>query len=40
MNYHRIHIVRPCNISDDEAREGLARLDRALAVADRYYVGT
>ena len=40
MNYHRIHVVPPCNISDDEAREGLARLDRALAVADRYYVGT
>ncbi len=40
MNYHRIHVVPPCNISDDEAHEGLARLDRALAVADRYYVGT
>ena len=39
MNYHRIHVVPPCNISDAEAREGLARLDRALGVADRYYVG-
>lgn len=39
MNYHRVHVVPPCNISDAEAREGLARLDRALGVADRYYVG-
>ena len=39
MNYHRVHAVPPCNISDAEAREGLARLDRALGVADRYYVG-
>jgi taurine--2-oxoglutarate transaminase len=39
MNYHRIHVVPPCNISDAEAREGLTRLDRALGVADRYYVG-
>ena len=39
VNYHRVHVVPPCNISDAEAREGLARLDRALGVADRYYVG-
>ncbi len=39
MNYHRIHVVPPCTISDVEARDGLARLDRALSVADRYYVG-
>ena len=38
-NYHRIHVVPPCTITEDEAREGLARLDRALRVADRYYVG-
>jgi len=38
-NYHRLHVVPPCNITDDEARDGLARLDRALSVADQYYVG-
>jgi taurine--2-oxoglutarate transaminase len=38
-NYHRLHVVPPCTITDDEAREGLARLDRALSVADKYYVG-
>jgi taurine--2-oxoglutarate transaminase len=38
-NYHRIHVVPPCTITDDEARNGLARLDRALGVADKYYVG-
>jgi taurine--2-oxoglutarate transaminase len=38
-NFHRLHVVPPCNVSDDEAREGLARLDRALAVADRHYTG-
>jgi taurine--2-oxoglutarate transaminase len=37
-NYHRIHVVPPCTVSDDEARDGLARLDRALRVADKYYV--
>ncbi len=38
-NFHRLHVVPPCTITDDEAREGLARLDRALSVADKYYVG-
>ncbi len=38
-NFHRLHVVPPCTITDDETREGLARLDRALAVADQYYVG-
>ena len=38
-NFNRVHVVPPCTINDDEAHEGLARLDRALAVADRYYVG-
>ncbi|MGB8179117.1 MAG: hypothetical protein WCF63_03030, partial [Acidimicrobiales bacterium] len=39
-NFHRLHIVPPCTVTDEEARDGLARLDRALAVADRYYVGS
>ena len=38
-NFNRIHVVPPCTITDDEAREGLARLDRALAVIDSYYEG-
>jgi len=38
-NYHRIHLVPPCTVTPDEAREGLARLDRALSVADKYYKG-
>ena len=39
MNFNRIHVVPPCNITDDEARDGLARLDRALSTVDHYYVG-
>jgi taurine--2-oxoglutarate transaminase len=39
-NFHRLHVVPPCTVTDEEARDGLARLDRALAVADKYYVGS
>ncbi|MGB8404316.1 MAG: aspartate aminotransferase family protein [Mycobacterium sp.] len=35
-NFNRIHVVPPCNVSADEAREGLAILDGALDVADAY----
>jgi taurine---2-oxoglutarate transaminase len=38
-NFNRLHVVPPCTITADEARDGLARLDRALAVADQYYEG-
>ena len=38
-NYNRLHVVPPCTVSDEEAREGLAILDEALAVADRHYAG-
>ncbi len=38
-NYNRIHVVPPCTVSEAEARDGLARLDRALSVADQYYRG-
>jgi len=38
-NFHRLHVVPPCTITDDEAHEGLERLDRALSVGDKYYVG-
>jgi taurine--2-oxoglutarate transaminase len=38
-NFNRLHVVPPCTVTDEEARDGLARLDRALGVADKYYVG-
>jgi taurine---2-oxoglutarate transaminase len=38
-NFHRLHVVPPCTITNHETRDGLARLDRALSVADKYYVG-
>ena len=38
-NYNRLHIVPPCNISEAEAKEGLAIVDEALAVVDKYYEG-
>jgi len=38
-NFHRLHVVPPCNVTEAEAIEGLARLDRALEVADQYYTG-
>ena len=38
-NFNRLHVVPPCTITPDEAREGLARLDRALAAADAHYSG-
>ena len=38
-NFNRLHVVPPCTITDEEARDGLARLDRALGVAEKYYTG-
>lgn len=38
-NYNRIHTTPPCTITPDEARDGLARLDRALSVTAEYYEG-
>jgi len=36
-NFNRIHVVPPCTITPEEAREGLSRLDRALeSVASHY----
>ena len=34
VNYNRIHVVPPLNISDEDAHTGLDILDRALSVAD------
>ena len=36
VHFNRTHVVPPCVISDDDAREGLAILDEALTVADDY----
>ena len=38
-NFNRIHVVPPCNIGDDEAREGLAILDAALSLGDAHAEG-
>jgi taurine---2-oxoglutarate transaminase len=38
-NYHRLHVVPPCTISEAEAKEGLAAVDDALGEIDRYYEG-
>ena len=38
-NYHRLHVVPPCTISDSEAKEGLAILDEALGEIAEYYEG-
>ncbi|MGQ7297357.1 aspartate aminotransferase family protein [Quadrisphaera sp. KR29] len=33
-NYHRLHVVPPCTVTDAEAQEGLAALDTALAAVE------
>jgi len=38
-NFNRVHIVPPCTTSDDEARDGLQRFDRALSKIDHHYQG-
>jgi taurine--2-oxoglutarate transaminase len=38
-HFNRLQVTPPCTTSDDEAREGLAAIDKALAVADRYAKG-
>ncbi|MCM0616416.1 aspartate aminotransferase family protein [Paenarthrobacter sp. TYUT067] len=35
-NFNRIHVVPPCNISDEDARAGLAILDEVLDIADTF----
>ncbi len=39
VHFNRTHVVPPCTTSAEEVREGVAILDRALEVADRYVVG-
>jgi len=38
-HFNRLQITPPCTTTDDEAREGLAGIDKALDVADKYYTG-
>ncbi|MFJ1668010.1 aspartate aminotransferase family protein [Streptomyces bottropensis] len=38
INMNRTHVVPPCNITETEAKEGLAALDAALSVADEHTV--
>ncbi|HEX6328396.1 MAG TPA: aminotransferase class III-fold pyridoxal phosphate-dependent enzyme, partial [Jiangellaceae bacterium] len=38
VNFNRLHVVPPRTITEAEAKEGLAILDQALAVADKYYI--
>jgi taurine---2-oxoglutarate transaminase len=39
IHFNRTHVVPPCTTTVAEVREGLAILDEALVVADRYYEG-
>lgn len=38
-NYNRLHVVPPCVITHEQAKEGLAVLDDALTLVDEYYQG-
>jgi taurine--2-oxoglutarate transaminase len=38
-HYNRIHVVPPLTITAEQLREGIAVLDDALSIADRYCVG-
>ncbi len=38
-NFNRIHLAPPLNLSFEDARAGLAILDDALTVADKYVEG-
>jgi taurine--2-oxoglutarate transaminase len=38
-NFHRLHVVPPCTVTDAEAKEGLAALDEALGEIAGYYEG-
>jgi len=39
MNFNRIHICPPCNVSEAEVREGFAILDQALVSIASHYTG-
>ena len=37
VNFNRLHVVPPCNVSDADAKEGLAILDEVFTVVDQHY---
>ncbi|NKI41698.1 aspartate aminotransferase family protein [Streptomyces physcomitrii] len=39
LNMNRTHVVPPCTLTESEAQEGLAALDKALTVADEFVAG-
>jgi len=38
-HFNRVHVVPPCTTSEADLRTGLAIIDDALSIADKYYVG-
>jgi len=38
-NYNRLHVVPPCIVTAEQAKEGLAILDEVLTVVDGFYTG-
>src|SRR5699024_9448870 len=38
-HFNRLHVLPPCNTPEQQVRDGLAIIDKALAVADKYYSG-
>ena len=38
-NFNRLHVVPPCNVSDTDAKEGLAIIDEVLTLTDKHYTG-
>ena len=38
-HFNRIHVAPPLVITREELLDGIAKLDKALAVADEYYSG-
>ena len=39
VNFNRLHVVPPCNVTEADAREGLAILGEAFGEIDRFYQG-
>jgi taurine--2-oxoglutarate transaminase len=39
VHFNRMHVVPPCTITPDEAREGLAIIDEVLELADAHVEG-
>ena len=38
-NYNRMHVVPPCNVSEVEAKEGLAIMDEVFSEISKHYEG-